>query len=277
VLEGGILQLCWTANPQCCSHEPLSMEKLFDGRVALITGGASGIGRIAARAFADERASVVVSDSAAEPGEETARMIAAAGGKAIFVQADVTKSSEVKALIAEIQRAYGRLDFAFNNAGIDGVRAATADYPEDIWAQVLDVNVTGVFLCMKYEIPLMLRSQGAAIVNMASVAGVTGFPAYCAYAASKHAVIGLTKTAALDYAKSGLRVNALCPAYTRTPMLERVLSAKSGLEAKLLGRVPLGRMGTPEEIAAAAIYLCSQNAAFITGHALVMDGGIMAE
>ena len=253
------------------------MSRSFDGKVALITGGASGIGRVAARAFAHEGANVVVSDQAAEGGQETARMIIGDGGQATFVRADVTKASEVKAMMLEVERAYGKLDFAVNNAGIDGARAPTADYPEETWSQVVAVNLTGVFLCMKYEIPLMLRQGGSAIVNLASVAGVTGFPAHCAYTASKHGVIGLTKTAALEYAKAGLRVNAVCPCYTRTPMLERIVKAKPDLEAKLQARVPMGRLGTPEEIAAAVVYLCTESASFITGHALVMDGGIVAE
>ena len=249
----------------------------FKGKAVLITGGASGIGRAAAGAFAEAGAAVVVSDLAVEGGQETVRLIEATGGSAAFVQADVTKASEVKALVAEVERFCGRLDFTFNNAGIDGIRARTADYPEEIWAQVVNVNLTGVFLCMKYEIPLMLRHGGGVIVNMASIAGVTGFPNYAAYTASKHGVIGLTKTTALEYAKQGLRVNAICPGYTRTPMLERVIAAKPGLETNLQSRVPLGRLATPEEIAAAALYLCTEPASFITGHALVMDGGIMAE
>ena len=253
------------------------MSRAFDGKVALITGGASGIGRVAARAFAREGARVVVSDLSVEGGQETARMIAADGGSATFVRADVTSGPDVKALILEIERTCGRLDYAVNNAGIDGVRARTADYPEETWSQVVAVNLTGVFLCMKYEIPLMLRQKGSAIVNLSSVAGVTGFPAHSAYTASKHGVIGLTKTAALEYAKSGLRVNAVCPCYTRTPMLERMLRAKPDLDAKLQARVPLGRLGTPEEIAAAILYLCTDSASFITGHSLVMDGGIVAE
>src|SRR5439155_15503891 len=150
--------------------------------------------------------------------------------------------------------------------GIDDERVPTADFPEETWAQVLNVNLTGVFLCMKYEIPLMLRRGGGAIVNMASVAGVTGFPGHAAYTASKHGVIGLTKTTALEYAKAGIRVNALCPAYTRTPMLERMMTAHPSLEAKLQARVPMGRLGTAEEIAAAAVYLCTAAASVVTGH-----------
>jgi len=253
------------------------MTQSFDGKVALVTGGASGIGRVAAQAFAREGASVLVSDRETEGCRETVRLITEAGGKASFVKTDVTRSSEVKAMIAEAQRAYGKLDFALNNAGIDGARARTADYPEDIWAQVLDVNLTGVFLCMKYEIPLMLQNGGGVIINMSSVAGVTGFVAHSAYTASKHGVIGLTKTAALEYAKAGIRVNAICPCYTRTPMVERLVSVEPNLAERLKSRIPLGRLGTPEEIAAAAIYLCSDAGSFINGHSLLMDGGIMAE
>ena len=253
------------------------MSKAFQDKVVLVTGGGSGIGRVAAQAFAQAGARVVVSDLAVEGGEETARIIAQAGGQATFVRADVTKTAEVQAMVLAVEQTCGRLDFALNSAGIDGVRAATAEYPEETWLQVININLTGVFLCMKYEIPLMLRHGGGAIVNMSSVAGVTGFPGHAAYTASKHAVIGLTKTAALEYAKSGLRVNALCPCYTRTPMLERMLRTRPDLEAKLEGRVPMGRLGTAEEIAAAALYLCGGSGSFITGHALVMDGGIMAE
>ncbi len=253
------------------------MTKQFSGKVALVTGGASGLGRISAVALANEGARVVVSDIAAGEGEATVQMITAAGGQAIFVKADVTKSSEVEAMVAATVSEFGRLDFALNNAGIDGVRARAADYPEEIWNQVINLNLTGVFLCLKYQLPVMVKQGSGAIVNMSSVAGVTGFPGHAAYTASKHGVIGLTKTAAIDYAKAGIRVNAICPAYTRTPMLDRMLEKKPDLEAKLIARVPLQRLGTAEEIAQAAIYLFSDAAAFITGHSLVMDGGIVAE
>ena len=253
------------------------MTKQFSGKVALVTGGASGLGRVTAIALAREGAKVVVADVAESEGEATAQMITSAGGQAIFVKADVTKSSEVEAMVEATVKAFGRLDFALNNAGIDGVRARTADYPEEVWHQVINLNLTGVFLCLKYELPLMVRQGSGVIVNMSSVAGVTGFPGHAAYTASKHGVIGLTKTAAIDYAKAGIRVNAICPAYTRTPMLSRMLEQKPELEAKLISRVPLRRLGTAEEIAQAAIYLFSDAAAFITGHSLVMDGGIVAE
>lgn len=253
------------------------MSNAFAGKVALITGGGSGIGRVAALTFAQRGARVVVCDVAVENGEETSRLVRTAGREAVFVKADVTRGAEVNALVAEIDRTQGRLDFAINNAGIDGVRARTADYPEDTWAQVMNINLTGVFLCMKYEIPLMLRHGGGVIINMGSVAGVTGFVGHSAYTASKHGVIGLTKTAALEYAKSGIRVNAICPCYTRTPMVDRMVHLRPDLEDKLKSRIPMGRLGTAEEVAAAAVYLCTAEASFITGHTLMMDGGIMAE
>ena len=253
------------------------MTNQFSDKVALVTGGASGLGRASAMAMAREGAKVVVSDVAVSKGEATVRLILRAGGQAFFVKADVTKSSEVKAMVQATVKTFGRLDFALNNAGIDGVRARTANYPEEIWHQVINLNLTGVFLCLKHELPVMVEQGGGVIINMSSVAGVTGFPGHAAYTASKHGVIGLTKTAALDYAGTGIRVNAICPAYTHTPMLDRMLEHKPELEAKLISRVPLRRLGTAEEIARAAIYLFSDAAAFITGHPLVMDGGIVAE
>jgi NAD(P)-dependent dehydrogenase (short-subunit alcohol dehydrogenase family) len=253
------------------------MTQQFSGKVALVTGGASGLGRVSAIALAKEGAKVVVSDVLVSEGEATVRTITDAGGQAIFVRADVANSGQVEALVRETVKAFGRLDLALNNAGIDGVRARTADYPEDVWQQVLNVNLTGVFLCMKFELPIMVKQGSGVIVNMSSVAGVTGFPSHAAYTASKHAVIGLTKTAAIDYAKTGIRVNAICPAYTRTPMLTRMLEQRPDFEAKLISRVPLRRLGTAEEVAQAVIYLFSDAAAFITGHSLVMDGGIVAE
>ena len=235
------------------------------------------MGRVSAIALANEGARVVVADVMVSEGEATAHTITEAGGRAIFVKTDVTKSSEVEAMVQATIKAFGRLDFELNNAGIDGVRARTADYPEDVWQQVIALNLTGVFLCMKSELPVMVKQGSGVIVNLSSVAGVTGFPGHAAYTASKHGVIGLTKTAAIDYAKAGIRVNAICPAYTRTPMLTRILEKNPEFEEKLISRVPLRRLGTAEEIAQAVIYLFSDAAAFITGHSLVMDGGIVAE
>jgi NAD(P)-dependent dehydrogenase (short-subunit alcohol dehydrogenase family) len=253
------------------------MTQQFSGKVALVTGGASGLGRVSAIALANEGAKVIVADVMVCEGQGTVETIAGQGGQAIFVKADVTKSNEVEAMVQETLKAFGRLDFALNNAGIDGLRARTGDYPEEVWHQVIAVNLTGVFLCLKFELPAMLKQGSGAIINMSSVAGVTGFPGHAAYTASKHGVIGLTKTAAIDYAKAGIRVNAICPAYTRTPMLTRMLEKNPEFETKLISRVPLRRLGTAEEIARAAIYLFSEAAAFITGHSLVMDGGIAAE
>jgi len=253
------------------------MTHQFSGKVALVTGGASGLGRVSAVALAREGAKVIVSDVAVTGGETTVQMIKEEGGLATFIRADITKSDEVEAMVGAAIQNFGRLDFALNNAGIDGVRARIANYPEDVWHQVINLNLTGVFLCLKHELPIMVKQGSGVIINMSSVAGVTGFPGHAAYTASKHGVIGLTKTAAIDYSKAGIRVNAICPAYTRTPMLDRMLEQTPDLEAKLISRVPLRRLGTAEEIAQAVIYLFSDAAAFITGHSLVMDGGILAE
>lgn len=242
-----------------------------------MTGGASGIGRVTALVLAKEGAKVMVTDVSVEGGEATVKMISDAGGRAIFAKTDVTKSNEVEAMVNETVKQFGRLDFALNNAGIDGVRARTADYPEDVWRQVIDIDLTGVFLCLKHELPVMARQKSGVIVNLSSVAGVTGFPGHAAYTAAKHGVIGLTKTAAIDYARVGIRVNAVCPAYTRTPMVNRMLERHPDFEARLIDRVPLKRLATAEEIAQSVIYLFSDAAAFITGHSLVLDGGIVAE
>ena len=252
------------------------MTKQLEGKVALVTGAASGIGRAAARAFAREGAKVVLADIAVEGGEETLHMIKAAGGEATFVPTDVVQAAEVAALISTAVEIYGRLDCAFNNAGIEGAQAATADCTEENWDRVISINLKGVWLGMKYEIPEMLKQGSGAIVNMASVAGVVGFQGIPAYVASKHGIVGLTKTAALEYATAGIRINAVCPGVIRTPMVERFIHGASEAEAQFTAMEPVGRLGEPEEIAEAVVWLCSDAASFVTGHPMVVDGGLTA-
>jgi NAD(P)-dependent dehydrogenase (short-subunit alcohol dehydrogenase family) len=252
-------------------------EQRFGGKVALVTGGASGIGRACAKLFAKEGAAVVVSDCAVEGGEETVRLIEEDGGEASFVEADVSKAAQVEALVGRTVQIYGRLDYAFNNAGIEGLMATnTADYPEEDWDRVIAVNLKGVWLCMKHEIPQMLRQGGGSIVNNSSVAGLVGLEGISAYAASKHGVVGLTKTAALEYAQSGIRVNAVCPGVIRTPMVERYTGDDAETEAEFAAIEPVGRMGSAEEVAEAVMWLCSDAASFVTGHAMAVDGGFLA-
>ena len=253
---------------------PISETKSFAGKVAFVTGGASGIGRAAALSFSREGASVVAADVSQQGNEETVRLIEAQGGRALAVRCDVTRPQEVKAALDKTVEAFGRLDFAFNNAGIEPRKAAlTADYEEDEWDRILDINLRGVFLCMKHEIPLILKQGGGAIVNTSSGAGVIGIKGSPAYTAAKHGVIGLTRAAALDYAGQNLRINAICPGYIDTPMMGRFTGGTQEGRAKVIAEEPIGRMGKPEEIAAAVLWLCSEPAAFVIGHALVMDGG----
>ncbi len=253
------------------------MEGLLSGKVALVTGGGSGIGRAAALTFAREGARVVVSDVVAEAGQETVRLIGEAGGEARFVAADVSRAAEVEALVAGCVDAYGGLDCAYNNAGIEGPGAQTVDYDEAAWERVIAINLTGVWLCMKYEIPEMLKHGGGAIVNTSSAAGLVGFRGGSAYVASKHGVLGLTKTAALEYAKSSLRINAVCPGAVDTPMMGRITGHKSHRAERMAASEPVGRMGSPQEIAEAVMWLCSDAASFVTGHAMAVDGGMVAQ
>jgi NAD(P)-dependent dehydrogenase (short-subunit alcohol dehydrogenase family) len=248
---------------------------MWKDEVALVTGAGSGIGRAAALAFAEEGASVVVSDVHIENGEDTVRMIRGTGGKADFVAADVSRSSEVENLIYQSVRQHGRLDFAFNNAGIEGLMAGTADCTEENWDQTIAINLKGVWLCMKHELRHMLERGAGVIVNCSSVAGLVGFPQLPAYVASKHGIVGLTRTAALEYAQQGIRINAICPGVIHTPMVDRLQHEHPGLE--LAAGEPIGRMGTPEEIAGAVVWLCSERASFVTGQAWAVDGGWVAQ
>ncbi|MBW4444771.1 MAG: SDR family oxidoreductase [Plectolyngbya sp. WJT66-NPBG17] len=246
----------------------------YKGKVAFVTGAASGIGRATALAFAREGASVSVAD-VSEPGkQETARMIEDLGGQAIAVRCDVTRAEDVKAALDKTVEAFGRLDFAFNNAGIEPKQAApTAEYEEEEWNRIIDIDLRGVFLCMKHEIPLILKQGRGAIVNTSSGAGIIGIKSSPAYTAAKHGVIGLTKAAALDYASQDIRVNAVCPGYIDTPMMGRFTGGTDEGRAKVFAEEPVGRMGKPEEIAEAVLWLCSDAAAFVVGHAMVIDGG----
>ena len=248
----------------------------FSGQVALVTGGGSGIGRATALALAAGGARIVVADVDAAGAAETVRLVEAAGSAGVAVRVDVTRVADCAAAVEAAAAAFGGLDHAVNAAGVGGVEARTAEYPEDDWHRTLAVNLTGVWNAMRAELPAIVARGGGAVVNVASVAGLVGFPAHAAYAASKHGVIGLTRTAALEYARRGVRVNALCPGFTRTPMVDRMTGATAAGEAALAARIPLQRLGTVEEIGAAAAYLCAPEAAFMIGHALVLDGGIVA-
>ena len=247
------------------------------GKVALVTGASSGIGRASALAFAREGARVVVADVTVEGGQETVRLIKHAGGEALFVEANVAQAAEVESLVQQAVATYGRLDCAHNNAGVEGQAAFTADDTEANWDRVLAVNLKGVWLCMKYEIRQMLAQGGGAIVNTASGVGLIGIRGGGAYVASKHGVVGLTKTAALEYAKSGIRVNAVCPGVIQTPMVERITRQYPRAAETMAAAHPIGRTGNPEEIAEAVVWLCSDTASFVTGHAMAVDGGYVAQ
>jgi NAD(P)-dependent dehydrogenase (short-subunit alcohol dehydrogenase family) len=247
------------------------------GKVALVTGGSSGIGRATAQIFAREGAKVVVADVGVESGEETVRLIQAAGGEAVFIKTDVAQAADVEAMVKKAVDTYGRLDCAFNNAGIEGVVKPTVEYGEADWDRVLAINLKGVWLCMKYELQHMLKQGSGAIVNTASVAGLVGLSGFSAYVAAKHGVNGLTKTAALEYAKAGIRVNAVCPGAIRTPMFERGVRDNPGIEEQVVAMEPIGRMAAPAEVGEAVVWLCSDAASFVTGLPMAVDGGWVAQ
>ena len=251
------------------------MEKQFKNKVALVTGGSFGIGRAVALAFAKRGASVVIADVV--ENDETVEAVKREGTEVLYVNCDVSKAADVRALIDRAIETFGRLDYAFNNAGIEGKQGNTADCSEENWQKTLGINLTGIWLCMKYEIPHMLKQGKGAIVNCASVAGLAGFPGLPAYVASKHGVIGLTKTAALEYAKENLRVNAVCPGVIRTPMIDRMTGKDKVVEKQYEDMEPVGRMGEPEEVAEAVVWLCSDAASFVTGDAMAVDGGWIAK
>ncbi len=249
-----------------------------EGKVALVTGGASGLGRASAMALAREGAKVAVADVDETGGAETvARIFEEARGEGIFVATDVTSPGSVDALVAETVQTWGRLDCALNNAGTTGPGAPVADYSLDDWNRTLALNLTSVFLCLKAEIRQMVARGGGSIVNMASGAGLVGFAGLPAYVASKHGVVGLTKAAALEYAKAGVRVNAICPGSTRTPMLEGFMGGDPRIEKMMTAASPIGRLGRPDEIAEAVVWLCSDAASFVVGHALAVDGGAVVQ
>jgi NAD(P)-dependent dehydrogenase (short-subunit alcohol dehydrogenase family) len=253
------------------------MAGRIQDKVALITGGGSGIGRATAGIFAREGARVVIADYNAEGGERTVREIKDAGGEAFFLTTDVANPQEVEALVSQLVERYGRLDCAFNNAGIEGEFASTPELSLENWHRVISINLDGVFYCMKYEIQQMLKQGGGSIVNTSSVAGLIGLPGGSAYVAAKHGVAGLTKTAALEFAKANIRVNAVCPGFIRTPMVERVLDRGTFDEERVIASEPINRMGKPEEIAEAVLWLCSAAASFVTGVAFPVDGGYTAQ
>ena len=245
----------------------------FDGKVAIVTGAAGGIGRASAQAFAAKGAHVLVADVDDEHGHETVALIASAGGSAQFVRTDVAQSSDVISMVDTALRDHGRLDFAHNNAGVAGANLPIGELPEAEWDRVMSVMLRGVYLCMKYEIAPMLAAGRGAIVNTASGAGLVGYANQSAYVASKHGVLGLTKSGALEYGARGIRINAVCPGTVWSPMVDKAVAAVPHLQAQLEAMHPIGRLGTAAEIAAAVVWLCSDDASFVLGHALSVDGG----
>jgi NAD(P)-dependent dehydrogenase (short-subunit alcohol dehydrogenase family) len=252
------------------------MNRRFSGKSVLITGAGSGIGRATAIAFAAEGANVIASDVDDAGGEATVATIRKGGGEAEFVHADVSRAADCEAMVDRAVKRFGRLDVAFNNAGINVAVAPIADIDEATWQRIVAINLTGVFLSMKAEIPVMKRAGGGAIINTASIGGLIGTAGVTAYCATKHGVVGLTKSAALDYIKDGIRINCICPGGTRTAMLEEWFKNPEVERAALAG-TPIGRMADPAEIARSVLFLASDESSFMVGHSLVADGGLTAQ
>jgi NAD(P)-dependent dehydrogenase (short-subunit alcohol dehydrogenase family) len=246
---------------------------MTDQKAAIITGGSSGIGRAAAVALAKQGVKIAIAARRAKEGEETVRLVKEAGSEGIFVKTDVANENDVRSLVEKTVKQYNRLDYAFNNAGIEEMTTPLVDQTSEVFDQIMNVNVKGIWLSMKYEIPEMIRTGGGAIVNTSSGAGVIGYPQQPIYIASKHAVLGLTKSAALEYAKSGIRINAIAPGVTETEMVERV---DKQLIEHLKSITPIGRIGDPQEIANAVVWLLSDKASFVLGHTLLVDGGVVS-
>lgn len=253
------------------------MKKDFEGKVAIVTGGAYGIGRATALAFAKRGAKVVLVDVDEKRGKETERLIKEEGGEGLFLKSDVSKEEEVKNFIETAVKIYGKIDCAFNNAGIHGEFLPFSDFSEERWNEILNINLKGVWLCMKHEIREMEKKGGGVIVNTSSVAGIKGVPSNPAYPASKHGVVGLTKAAAIEFAKKHIRINCICPGPIRTGMYETLYSSSPEIVERMIEKVPMGRLGEPEEVASVVLFLCSEEASYITGAILPVDGGIAAE
>ena len=250
---------------------------MTDRRVAIVTGGSSGIGRATAIALAKQGVKITVAARRAKEGDETVRLVKEAGSEGVFVKTDVANEDDVRSLVERSTKSYGRLDYAFNNAGIEEIMTPLTDQKSEIFDQIMNVNVKGVWLSMKYEIPEMIKSGGGgAIVNNSSVAGIMGFPQMPIYIASKHAVLGLTKSAALEYAKSGIRINAIAPGGVKTEMANRVNENNPQFLETLNSMHPIGRLANPEEIANAVVWLLSEKASFVLGHTLLVDGGVVS-
>ncbi|PMB51038.1 short chain dehydrogenase [Fischerella thermalis CCMEE 5201] len=250
---------------------------MFARKVAIITGGSSGIGRATAIAFAKEGAKVVVASRRIQESQETVELIRNAGGEAFFVKTDVSQEADVKTMVEKTIEIYGRLDYGFNNAGIDQIPTPLPEQTEETFDQLININLKGVWLAMKYEIPQMLKTGGGAIVNTASIGGLIGFPGIPIYIASKHAVLGLTKAAAIEYAKLGIRINAISPGTVITDLFERSLGKDPQMKEQIMAMHPIGRAGTPEEIASAVLWLCSEGAGFTIGQSLTVDGGFTVQ